>query len=109
MARRRPDPQHEEAYVTGAERADAYGLTREAFETHQALQALGLVDVVRDLMRYDDGKYADYNPESRPPPCHRVTVTAGGLNLEAARWVTEVLNRYAATADWGRPLGGRPI
>lgn len=102
-------PQHEEPYVTGAERAGAYGLTREAFETHQALQAFGLVDVVPDLMRHDDGKYTDYNPEGRPPPCHRVTVTAGGLSLEAAPRITEVLNRYAATADWGRPLGARPI
>lgn len=101
-------PEHEEFYVTGAVRAGAYGLTREVYETHQALQAFGLVDVTPDPDRHDDGKYTGYHPEGRPPPCHRVTVTTDGLLQDAAARIAEVLNRYAATGSWDRPIGSRP-
>ncbi|MEW2493753.1 hypothetical protein AB0942_09420 [Streptomyces nodosus] len=101
-------PEHEEPYVTGAVRAGAYGLTREAYETHRVLEAFGLIDVTPDPDRHDDGKYTGYHPDGRPPPCHRVTVTAGGLLQDAAARITEVLNRYAATGGWDRPLGSRP-
>ncbi|MFF8996118.1 hypothetical protein ACF09H_40605 [Streptomyces sp. NPDC014983] len=96
--------EHDEPYVTGAVRAGAYGLTREAYETHQALQAFGLIDVTPDPDRHGDGKYAGYHPDSRLPPCHRVTVTPDGLLEDAADRIGETLNWYAATGDWVRPL-----
>lgn len=36
-------------------------------------------------------------------------MTAVGLLQDAAARITEVLNRYAATGDWDRPLGSRPL
>lgn len=36
-------------------------------------------------------------------------IVAGGLSVEAAPRITEVLNRYTATANWSRPLSARPI
>lgn len=100
-------PSHEEPYVTGAERAGLYGLTREAYETHQALEAFGLIDVVPDADRHEDGKYVNYHPDARQPPCHRVTIRPEGLRLDAASRISEVLSRYALTGDWNRPLRDR--
>jgi hypothetical protein len=96
--------EHDEFYVTGAVRAGAYGLTREAYETHQALDAFGLIDVFLDSDRHGDGKYAGYHPDGRPPPCHRVTVTEGGLLQDAAARISRSLNQYAATGEWFRGL-----
>lgn len=59
-------PKQEEFYVTGAIRAGAYGLTREAYETHRALEAFGLIDVTPDPDSHDDGKYTGYPPTAAP-------------------------------------------
>ncbi|MCW8103004.1 hypothetical protein [Streptomyces tauricus] len=97
-------PERDEAYVTGAERAGSYGLTRE---THHPLQAFGLIDVVPDADRHDD-----YHPDGRPPPCHRVTVVADGLHQDAAPRINDVLRRHrplVPPAEHVTPPGRNPV
>ncbi|WP_330301589.1 MULTISPECIES: hypothetical protein [unclassified Streptomyces] len=106
MARRQPAPRARGFSVTGAVCTGVYGLARAAYETHHALRAFGLIDVTPDLDRHHDGEHTGYQPEGRPP-CRRVTVTADGLRQDAAARITDVLNWYAATADWGRSLSSR--
>jgi len=69
---------------------------------HQAPEAFGLVGVGTDIRRNDDGKYIAYSPDGRPTPCHRVTVTEGGLNWDAAPRNTRS-STAAATGDRVRP------
>ncbi|MFE7779264.1 hypothetical protein ACFU5O_36455 [Streptomyces sp. NPDC057445] len=101
------NPEHDEPYVTGAERAGHYGLGREVYETHSQLEAFGLVDVTPAAGRYDDGKYADYGAEPGMPPCHRVTILPKGLRRDAGTVLHNVLRGYAATGDWTLPLNMR--
>ncbi|MEU6709656.1 hypothetical protein [Streptomyces wuyuanensis] len=101
------NPFHDEPYVTGAERAGHYGLGREVYETHSQLEAFGLIDVTPAAGRYENGQYADYGTEPGRPPCHRVTLTTGGLRRDAGTVLHRVLNSYAVTGDWTRPLDMR--
>ncbi|MGW3361029.1 hypothetical protein ACWDFL_37575 [Streptomyces bungoensis] len=103
-----PDPLHRgEPYVTGVERAGHFGLGRDAYETHAQLEAFGLIDVEPDLMRHEDGKYQDYNPEGGSPPCHRVWLVPDGLDHDAAERIEPVLQAFAAHGSWARPLSLR--
>lgn len=100
------NPEHDEPYVTGVERAGHFGLGRDAYETHEQLEAFGLIDVEPALLRYEDGKYADYGTEAGRPICHRVTL-ADGITRDAAATIEPVLRQFAATGRWGRPLSIR--
>ncbi|MEU9744660.1 hypothetical protein [Streptomyces niveus] len=97
------NPEHDEPYVTGIERAGHFGLGRDAYETHETLEAFGLIDVEPALLRHEDGKYTNYSAEGGSPICHRVTLT-DGVTRNAAEAIDPVLRQYAATGRWGRPL-----
>ncbi|MFJ4737392.1 hypothetical protein ACIP6V_35100 [Streptomyces sp. NPDC088770] len=100
------NPVHDEPYVTGVERAGHFGLSRDAYETHEPLHAFGLIDVEPALLRHEDGKYTDYGTQSGRPICHRVALT-NGITRNAADSIEPVLHEFAATGRWSRPLGTR--
>ncbi|MFE3148311.1 hypothetical protein ACFXJ6_16850 [Streptomyces sp. NPDC059218] len=89
--------------VTSAVRQGAYGLGREAYETHQQLDAFQLLDVLRPEKRHDDGKWQEFAQDSSDLACHRVTLTPEGFSRDAGEVVQEVLQRRDARGDWSRP------
>lgn len=89
--------------VTSAVRQGAYGLGREAYETHQQLDAFQLLDVLRPEKRHYDGKWQEYAEDSSDLACHRVTLTPDGFTRDAGEVVQEVLQRRDALGDWSRP------
>ena len=101
------NPERDEPYVTGVERAGHFGLGRDAYETHRQLEAFGLIDVEPAIGRYEDGKYADYGTEAGRPVCHRVTLTTDGIERDAPSTIEPVLRAYAAHGGWSRPLSLR--
>lgn len=92
-------------FVTGAERAGHFGLGREAYESHQHLEAFCLISVERPAGRHQDGKFDfEQATESGSAKCHRVTVESDGLARPADEIIADVLGRYSATGFWSRPL-----
>jgi hypothetical protein len=89
--------------VTSAVRQGAYGLGREAYETHQQLDAFQLLDVLRPEKRHDDGKWQEFAQDSSDLACHRVALTPNGFSRDAGEVVQEVLQRRDARGDWSRP------
>jgi hypothetical protein len=89
--------------VTSAVRQGAYGLGREAYETHQQLDAFQLLDVLRPEKRHYDGRWQEYAQDSSDLACHRVALTPSGFSRDAGEVVQEVLQRRDARGDWSRP------
>jgi hypothetical protein len=89
--------------VTSAVRQGAYGLGREAYETHQQLDAFQLLDVLRPEKRHYDGRWQEFAKDSSDLACHRVALTPNGFNRDAGEVVQEVLQRRDARGDWSRP------
>ncbi|WP_369360845.1 hypothetical protein [Streptomyces sp. cg2] len=58
-------------YVTGDVRQGLYGVGRKAYQTHQALDAYQLLDVIRPEKRYDSGKGEGYSQGESDLLCHR--------------------------------------
>ncbi|MFJ9717791.1 hypothetical protein ACIRPQ_17875 [Streptomyces sp. NPDC101213] len=91
-------------YVTGDVRQGLYGLGRKAYETHQALDAYQLLDVIRPEKRYDSGKWEGYSQGSSDLLCHRVALAPGGFDRDAGEVVEDVLKRRDTGGYWGRPM-----
>ncbi|WP_030648414.1 MULTISPECIES: hypothetical protein [Streptomyces] len=89
--------------VTSAVRQGAYGLGREAYETHQQLDAFQLLDVLRPEKRHYDGRWQEFAEDSSDLACHRVALTPDGFTRDAGEVVQEVLQRRDARGDWSRP------
>lgn len=89
--------------VTSAVRQGAYGLGREAYETHQQLDAFQVLDVLRPEKRHYDGRWQEFAQDSSDLACHRVALTPGGFSRDAGEVVQEVLQRRDARGDWSRP------
>ncbi|MFF4576286.1 hypothetical protein [Streptomyces sp. NPDC001410] len=89
------------AAVASDIRAGHYGLGRETYETHQQLDAFGLLDVVRPWQRHADGKWFGYSDDS-DLRCHRVALGPEGFNRDAADVVAKVLARRDTRGDWSR-------
>ncbi|CAL9397581.1 hypothetical protein [Streptomyces sp. enrichment culture] len=98
----------EQRYVPGYERAGAYGLGRDAYESHRALEAFGLVEVDRPEGREPGGRFDFRHATSRGRAlCHRVTPLPEALDRPALEAVRQVLHRVRALNDWSRPLEAR--
>lgn len=96
----------EELFITAAERAGRFGLGREAYETHQALDALGLITIERPPGRHDDGRFDfDFATEGGSALCHRLTNVLDTIKQPALPIVTEVLKQAVTLNEWMRPLG----
>ncbi|MFI1703060.1 hypothetical protein [Streptomyces griseoruber] len=95
-------------YVTGDVRHGSYGLGREAYETHQALDAYQLLDVIRPDKRYDSGKWEGYSKDESDLLCHRVSLSPVGFDRDAGEVVEEVLKRRDTGGYWGRPMFSTP-
>ncbi|WP_328439408.1 hypothetical protein OHA71_24015 [Streptomyces sp. NBC_00444] len=89
--------------VTAAVRQGAYGLGREAYETHQQLDAFQLLDVLRPEKRHSDGRWQEYAEGSSDMLCHRVALAPDGFARDAGEVVQEVLQRRDTRGDWSRP------
>lgn len=96
------------AYVTGPVRQGIYGLGREAYETHQALDAYQLLDVIRPEQRYDSGKWEGYSKDDSDLLCHRISLAPAGFDRDAGEVVENVLKRRDDAGYWGRPLFSTP-
>lgn len=72
------NPQRHAPFVTGFERRDRYGLSRDAYESHELLRDLGLVSVEKDDRRAAGGTVIGYK-EGEPALCHRVRIERNGL------------------------------
>ncbi|MFJ7209453.1 hypothetical protein ACIQWR_38730 [Streptomyces sp. NPDC098789] len=90
-------------HVASDVRLGRYGLGRDAYETHQPLDAFQLIDVIRPDKRYVDGKWEDYTDNSSDLYCHRVALLPGGFTRDAGQAVQEVVQRRDATNFWSRP------
>ncbi|MGW7587181.1 hypothetical protein ACWGKU_33425 [Kitasatospora sp. NPDC054768] len=93
--------------VTGEARQGWYGLGREAYETHQPLEAFELIDVVRPEKRHYDGKWQGFNIDPNDLLCHRVALVPNTFARDAIRVVEPALKKRDAANYWGRPIGGR--
>ncbi|MFG2351801.1 hypothetical protein [Streptomyces phaeochromogenes] len=95
-------------YVTGDVRQGLYGLGRKAYETHQALDAYQLLDVIRPEKRYDSGKWEGYSQGESDLLCHRVSLAPAGFDRDAGDVVEDVLKRRDTGGFWGRPMFSTP-
>ncbi|MGW7170934.1 hypothetical protein ACWGH3_37795 [Streptomyces sp. NPDC054884] len=95
-------------YVSGDVRQGLYGLGREAYETHQALDAYQLLDVIRPEKRYDSGKWEGYSKDDSDLLCHRVSLAPAGFDRDAGTIVEDVLQRRDTGGFWGRPMFSTP-
>ncbi len=95
-------------YVTGDVRQGLYGLGREAYETHQALDAYQLLDVIRPEKRYDSGKWEGYSKDDSDLLCHRVSLAPAGFDRDAGAIVEDVLKRRDTGGFWRRPMFSTP-
>ncbi|MFF7262227.1 hypothetical protein ACFZCL_18360 [Streptomyces sp. NPDC008159] len=89
--------------VTSDVRQGVYGLGREAYETHQQLDAFQLLDVLRPEQRHFDGKWEDFRDGASDLYCHRVALAPNGFKRDAGEVVYEVLQRRDTIGVWSRP------
>ncbi|MFD7574406.1 hypothetical protein ACFV6U_28440 [Streptomyces sp. NPDC059810] len=87
-------------YVLSNTRHGWYGLGRDAYETHQPLEAFGLLSVVRHEKRYVDGKWKDFEENSEDMVCHRILLHAEGFKKDAGEVVHPVLHRRHTIGQW---------
>lgn len=85
------------------ERAGLFGFSREVYDTHQALEAFGLIRVVKPRERRDDGTWRGYSNASQLYS-HRVHVLPQGLWRRADMAVEKALRKAAALGKWSKPL-----
>ncbi|MFG3180008.1 hypothetical protein ACGFZC_33785 [[Kitasatospora] papulosa] len=95
----------EYGYVLSNIRHGFYGLGRDAYETHQPLEAFEILRVVTHSKRHDDGKWQNFNEDSSDMVAHRVLLQTEGFGREAGQVVPPVLHRRHTTGEWRRPLG----
>ncbi|MFJ3205828.1 hypothetical protein [Streptomyces sp. NPDC086989] len=91
------------SHVPSDVRLGHYGLSRDAYETHQPLDSFQLLDVIRPEKRYMDGKWNGYSENSSDMYCHRVALVPGGFARDAGQVVQDVVQRRDATNVWSRP------
>lgn len=89
-------------YVLSNTRHGFYGLGRDAYETHQPLEAFQLLDVHRPPKRHDDGKWKKYNGTDLV--CHRIVLQLDAFDRDAGQVVLPVLKRRHTINEWRRPL-----
>lgn len=90
--------------ATWQERAGAFGLSREVYDTHQALEAFGLIKVVKPKERRNDGTWLGYS-EGSQLYSHRVQILPHGLGRPAHEAVEKALRKAATLGRWAKPLG----
>ncbi|WP_327705553.1 hypothetical protein OG530_31625 [Streptomyces decoyicus] len=95
-------------FVTGDVKQGLYGLGREAYETHQTLDAYQLLDVIRPEKRYDSGKWEGYSNDASDLLCHRVSLAPAGFDRDAGEIVEDVLQRRDTGGYWARPMFSTP-
>ncbi|MER6143094.1 hypothetical protein ABT174_24155 [Streptomyces sparsogenes] len=95
-------------YVTGDVRQGLYGLGRKAYETHQALDAYQLLDVIRPEKRYDSGKWEGYSKGESDLLCRRVSLAPASFDRDAGDVVEGVLVRRDTGGFWRRPMFSTP-
>ncbi|MFF1271004.1 hypothetical protein ACFVZE_34800 [Streptomyces anulatus] len=93
-----------QAYVLSDVRHGLYGLGRDAYETHQSLDAFELMEVIRHSKRHDDGKWQDFNDDSSDMVAHRIILQNEAFGREAGQVVSPVLHRRHTLGEWRRPL-----
>jgi hypothetical protein len=80
-------------YVEGDIRLTRYGVGRDAYQSHQLLESLGLIEVEEDLNRRRSntpGKVAGYTPTD-PPKLHRFCLLPSGFQQPAIAKMRQVL------------------
>jgi hypothetical protein len=85
-------------------RAGLFGLSREVYDTHQALAAYGLLEVTKPEGRREDGTWEGF-ARGDIPLLHRVRALPDGLTQNPAKIVHGAVAKYAALGTWSRPLG----
>ncbi|MFD7225669.1 hypothetical protein ACFV9P_32425 [Streptomyces sp. NPDC059892] len=93
-----------EGFVLSDIRHGLYGLGRDAYETHQPLDAFGLLDVLRHSKRHNDGKWQNFKDDSSDMVAHRVILQTAAFGREAGPVVLPVLHRRHTLGEWRRPL-----
>ncbi|MGW6309016.1 hypothetical protein [Streptomyces niveus] len=93
-----------EGFVRSDIRHGLYGLGRDAYETHQPLDAFGLLDVLRHSKRHNDGKWQNFKDDSSEMVAHRVILQTAAFGREAGQVVFPVLHRRHTIGEWRRPL-----
>ncbi|MGW3007437.1 hypothetical protein ACWC9R_01155 [Streptomyces sp. NPDC001219] len=85
------------------ERAGMFGLSRDVYDTHQALEAFGLIKVFRPKERRNNGTWRGYYSGTQPFS-HRIRVLPSGLSAPAHDVVEKALRKAAALGKWSKPL-----
>lgn len=80
--------------VTGALRAERFGLSTDVWETHKTLSSFGLMDVEQDPERRDNGQMPDGRADHGH--LHAIKVLIKGLEQPAVTTVIDALNRENA-------------
>lgn len=93
-----------QAYVLSDVRHGFYGLGRDAYETHQSLDAFELLDVIRHAKRHDDGKWQDFADDSSDMVAHRIILQTEAFGRDSGQVVLPALRRRHTLGEWGRPL-----
>jgi len=91
------------AMASWQQRAGIFGLSRDVYDTHQALEAFGLIKVVKPKERRDDGTWRGYT-EGAPLYSHRVHVLPSGLAAQSHEVVEKALRKAATLGKWSKPL-----
>ncbi|MGD9956504.1 MAG: hypothetical protein AB7O74_06920 [Candidatus Nanopelagicales bacterium] len=68
--------------IDGETRVHTFGLGPDAYATHRELAAFGLIEVVVDEGRREDGTYAGFS-EAEQPKLHRLRVVEAGFEKRA--------------------------
>ncbi|MDV9186820.1 hypothetical protein R6L23_00970 [Streptomyces sp. SR27] len=92
-------------FVLSHVRHGRYGLGRDAYETHQPLEAFDLLTVHRPEKRHLDGKWKDFEETSDDMVCHRVHLKVEGFEKDADEVVQPVLKRRHTIGQWDSFFG----
>ncbi|UCM89342.1 hypothetical protein [Streptomyces marincola] len=92
------------AVASWRERAGAFGLSRDVRDTGRALEAYGLIEVVRPKERRENGTWRGYDPAERLFS-DKVRVLPHALARPAHEVVERVLRKTATLGRWSKPLG----
>lgn len=86
------------------ERAGLFGLSRDVYDTSQALEAYRLIDVLKPRERRGDGTWRGFSSGAHPFS-NRIRVNPHGLRRMAHDAVGGVLQKTATLGKWSRVIG----
>ncbi|WP_407565857.1 hypothetical protein [Streptomyces sp. 184] len=84
-------------------RAGMFGLSREVYDTHQALAAFGLIEVDKPDERRRDGTWVDYK-RGDDPLLHRIKALPDGPKRNAYDVTHAALLKFSTCGEWSPPL-----